>query len=145
MVELQEITKDTWYKCTQLEVSAKQKSYFPVPVVYWMAECRYMSQWHELAITCEDNIIGFTVYGLDPDNNEYWIIAFLIDKEYQGRGYGKEAVKALIALIKNRHNPSKVYIGHRPNNEIASNLYESLGFTDTGERHGGEIIRCLQI
>jgi diamine N-acetyltransferase len=110
-----------------------------------MAECRYMPDWHEIAVYYDDLIAGFSVYCLDPDDNEYWISAFMIDEKYQHKGYGRAALKELILLIIKKRNRNKIYIGHRPENVIASHLYESSGFVDTGRRYGGEIIRCLEI
>ena len=145
MLELREITKENWYKCTQLKITDEQRRYFPAPPVYWLAECRYMNDWHELAVYNDGNMIGFAVYGLDEDNNEYWICAIMIDKDHQGRGLGKAATRQIIEIVKSRHGRSKLYIGHRKENLAASSLYESLGFRDTGERYDGEIIRCKEV
>lgn len=145
MVELRKITKENWYECTQLKITDEQKRYFPAPPVYWLAECRYMQDWYELAVYCDGRMIGFTVYGLDPDNDEYWICAIMIDQEHQGKGHGKAAIRQMIDLINSRHGRSKLYIGHRKENETAANLYESLGFIDTGERFNDEIIRRKDI
>jgi len=40
--------------------------------------------------------------------------------------------------IRRRQNQT----GHRPDNAAAASLYEKMGFHDTGEMIGGEIIRC---
>ncbi len=142
MIELKNITKENWFKCTQLQITGEQKKNFPAAPVYWLAECRYMSDWHEYAIYNDDELIGFTVYGFDPDVNEYEIYAVMIDKSHQGKGYGKTAMYRLIEKIKTKHNRSKLYICHREANIVAAKLYESLDFKDTGIRYNGEIIRC---
>lgn len=41
-VELKPVCIDNWYECTQLTVKAEQLSIFPAPVVYWIAESKYV-------------------------------------------------------------------------------------------------------
>ena len=145
MVKLHNITKDNWFECTQLEITDEQKKFFPAAPVYWLAECRYMNNWYEYAIYNDDKMIGFTVFGFDEDLNEYEICAFMIDKKYQGNGYGKDALNQLLDIIKTTHNRNKVYIFNYEGNFIASKFYESSGFFDTGERFNGKIIRCKDL
>ena len=85
MIVLKKIDKINWFACTQLKITNRQKKLFPIPPVFWLAECRYIENRYELAIYNKNNLIGFSVYNLDHDNNEYWISAFLIDKKYQGK------------------------------------------------------------
>jgi diamine N-acetyltransferase len=129
----------SWYECTQLSVAEEQKIVFPVPVVFWMAESKYNSDLKELAVYYQDEIVGFCVYGIDPDDGNPWIIALMIDKKYQGKGFGRETVKELINLIWKNCDCNKIIIGHRPNNVIAEKLYESLGFERTGQIIDGEL------
>ena len=69
----------------------------------------------------------------------------MIDTEYQGRGYGREALKKLIDLMKESLNCKCIMIGHRPENGIAGNLYESLGFQRVSEGLiDGEVVRLLR-
>ena len=142
-IELRTIDKNNWYECTQLSVIEEQKNFFPVPVVFWMAESKYNGDFKELAVYHQDEIVGFCVYGIDPDDGSPWIIALMIDKKYQGKGFGRETVKELVNLIWKNCDCNRIIIGHRPSNEIAGKLYESLGFERTGQIIDGEIIRCL--
>jgi ribosomal protein S18 acetylase RimI-like enzyme len=51
-------------------------------------------------------------------------------------------METLIRYIKAEHNCEKIVLGHRPENESASNLYASLGFTEVN-RNDREVIRQL--
>lgn len=144
-ISLKPVTVDNWYNCTQLEVRKDQKSVFPAPIVYWIAESKYVTEFEPLAIYCSTDIIGFIVYCTMPDNKgNYWIPALMIDKKYQGKGYGKASIKQLIELMKDTLNCQRLMIGHRPENTVAGNLYESLGFKRvSNELIDGEVIRLL--
>lgn len=92
----------------------------------------------------DDELIGFTVYATDPEDGNYWIMAFMIDKHHQNKGYGKLAMIKLIAFIKEMHGCDKIILGHRVENELAARLYSSLGFKEIS-RNEHEITRCLEL
>lgn len=140
-IALKTITENNWYACTQLEVSNEQKTVFPVPVVYWLAESAYCGM-TPLALYADEELVGFSVYAVDPEDGSYWIMAYMIDQKYQNRGFGRTGMDALIRTIKAEHHCDKIVIGHRIENERASNLYTSLGFVEVS-RDEVEVIREL--
>ncbi|GFN32809.1 GNAT family N-acetyltransferase [Paenibacillus xylaniclasticus] len=145
-IHLKPVSIENWFACTQLKVTPEQLTVFPAPVVYWIAESKYVDDWDLRAIYDDDVLVGFLVYCTKPDQDDnYWIPALMIDANHQGKGYGKAAMKALIGLM-SLANCTRIMIGHRPNNSIAGKLYESLGFKKVSEEIiDGEIIRLLQI
>lgn len=145
-ISLKEINAGNWYECTLLSVKEDQKEIFPVPVVYWMASAKYeYNNELELLAVYDDNlIVGIVAYGIDPDIQTPWITTVMIDQKYQRKGYGREAVKQLTDLIMTRHQCKKIIIGHRPENDVAAKLYDSLGFHEI-DRNDEEIVRCLQL
>lgn len=145
-ISLKEINVNNWYECTKLSVTEEQAKIFPVAVVYWMAMSKYEynNELELLAVYYEDLIVGVVAYGIDPEINTPWITTVMIDQKYQGKGYGREAIKQLIDLIIKRHNNKRIIIGHRPDNYVAAKLYESLGFHEI-EQKEDEIVRCLQL
>jgi len=94
------------------------------------------------AVCDDDRMIGFLVYGLDPDDGRHWLITFMIDERYQGMGYGKQAMAAFLDYFKAHYDADRIVLGHRPDNAAAAALYEKAGFRETGEIIGGEVIRC---
>jgi diamine N-acetyltransferase len=141
------VSKENWYDCTQLQVTAQQLHVFPAPVVYWIAESKYMAEFSLLSIYSEETLAGMIVYCTEPDENgHYWIPALMIDAKQQGNGYGKQALIKLIELMRQTLNCKTIMIGHRPENHIAAHLYESLGFHKVSdELIDGEIVRLLRI
>lgn len=97
MVSLQRVDETNWHHCTQLEVTEEQKKIFPVEVVYWLAESAYCG-YTPLALYAGEQLVGFAVYAVDPDDGSYWIMAYMIDRRYQRRGVGYSGMKALIRL-----------------------------------------------
>lgn len=71
----------------------------------------------------------------------------MIDKNYQNKGYGKEAVRLALELIKTFPcgKADFCWLSYEPENEIASRLYHSFGFAETGEMDGDEIIAVLKL
>ncbi|MFF2480324.1 GNAT family N-acetyltransferase [Paenibacillus sp. NPDC058071] len=143
-ITLQPITLDNWYTCTKLKVKPEQLAVFPAPVVYWIAESKYVEDFELQAIYQKDEVVGFIVFSTKPDEEDrYWIPALMIDEQHQGKGYGRAAMKLLIAYMTSL-NFHPLVIGHRPNNEIAGKLYETLGFQKISDDIiDGEIIRLL--
>ncbi|GAA0135446.1 GNAT family N-acetyltransferase [Paenibacillus sp. YSY-4.3] len=146
VIVLKPVSIDNWYECTQLKVKPEQLNVFPAPVVYWIAESKYVDDFELRAIYSEELLVGFLVFCTNPDkDSNYWIPAVMIDEKHQGKGYGKAAMETLIQLM-SISNCTGIMIGHRPDNQVAGNLYESLGFIKVSEDViDGEIVRLLQI
>ncbi len=105
----------------------------------------------------DDVAVGFLMIGFDVD--DYWEDApeiakgnynlwrLMIDKEFQGKGYGKEAVRLVLEYIKTLPCGKAKYcwLSYKPDNEVAKRLYSSFGFAETGEMDGEEAIAVLKI
>ncbi|APO45348.1 spermidine acetyltransferase [Paenibacillus xylanexedens] len=145
MIHLKRVSVDNWYACTQLNVTEEQKKSFPAPVVYWIAESKVVEDFQPMTIYFDSDLVGFAVYSDKPDHEDnYWLLALMVDTKYQGRGYGREALRKLIDLMKELFNCKSIMIGHRPENRIAGNLYESLSFQRVSEGLiDGEVVRLL--
>jgi diamine N-acetyltransferase len=75
-----------------------------------------------------------------------WLFHFFIDERFQGRGYGRESLAALISWVR-EHLPgcqSLQLTAHRENH-VAQRLYTDMGFTPTGDEHGGEPVYRLAL
>ena len=71
----------------------------------------------------------------------------MIDKAYQKRGYGKEAVRLALDFIESFPCGKADYcwLSYEPENEVAQQLYCSFGFTETGEMDGEEVIAIRRL
>ena len=90
--------------------------------------------------------VGFLMIGYDIDDcrdgvipyftvNSYLIWRFMIAKEHQKKGYGKEAMKLALDYIRTLPAGPAEYcwLSYEPENEAAKKLYASFGFTEVPE------------
>jgi diamine N-acetyltransferase len=96
-VSLKPVSAENWYDCTQLKVKQEQLSVFPVPIVYWIAESKYVDEFELRGVYWNDDLVGFIVFCTKPDENDnYWIPALMIDEKHQGKGIGRAGLKKMI-------------------------------------------------
>ncbi|WP_098749645.1 GNAT family N-acetyltransferase [Paenibacillus sp. EZ-K15] len=93
-------------------------------------------------IYAEDTMVGFILFDNEIySDGYYWILRFMIDEKYQGKGYAKLAIKEVINKLKNRIDCKQIRVSHVPHNIVANNLYKKSGFQDTGEvEENGDVI-----
>lgn len=91
-----------------------------------------------LVIRAGDEIVGFAMYALDPDDGNYWIYRLMIDQRFQGRGYARSALARILSLMSSLDGCERILLGVRPDNERAIALYLDAGFVATGEEIDGE-------
>jgi diamine N-acetyltransferase len=80
-------------------------------------------------------------------DDSYCILRLMIDKQYQNRGYGGEAMKNIMAFIRTfPAGPAKYcWISYKTDNIAAKKLYESFGFRDSDETCENEPITVLRL
>jgi diamine N-acetyltransferase len=67
----------------------------------------------------------------------------MIDRYFQGKGYGKQALKLVMDEIRKRPTGNHIKLSIEPGNMSAQKIYESLGFKKTGELVEGEEVMRL--
>ena len=79
--------------------------------------------------------------------NNYSIWRLMIDKRYQKRGYGREAIKLALDFIRTWPCGKAEYcsLSYEPENNVARELYRSLGFMENGEMDGDEIVAVMKL
>ncbi|MEI9416815.1 GNAT family N-acetyltransferase [Mesorhizobium sp. Cs1321R2N1] len=95
------------------------------------------------AVIVGDQLVGFLMYEAPRDDDEARIYRFMIDRTWQGRGYGKAALRAVLEEIRGLGHISHVSICYEPENEAARRLYRSAGFVEEGLDEDGEMIANL--
>ncbi|KAA1186465.1 GNAT family N-acetyltransferase [Paenibacillus odorifer] len=136
---IKEITKNNWEEAFELSVHESQKSF--VPNIAESLAFAYIKPWDEALdpyVLYENNrIIGAFYISYTPNSEEnYWIGGFQIDKELQGKGYGKQALNKIIEYIKEKHRKCKVIsLTVEKENEKAIDLYEKAGFISQNQEN----------
>lgn len=81
-----------------------------------------------------------TMVGLDDKHNVYWIVRFMIDFKYQGRGYGKTAFQLVVDDIINLYHPKEIKISMESETMLTKKLYKKTGFVDTKVIEDDELV-----
>ncbi|MGN6576394.1 MAG: GNAT family N-acetyltransferase [Nocardioides sp.] len=143
-VELTAVGPSNWRQVAELRVSPDQQTFVTEPCRY-LALCAYDNgPWYPLAITSNGTVVGFVMSAVDPDDGSAWIGGLLVDRDHQGRGYGRAAVIALVERARAAGHMS-VALSYQATNVAAANLYASLGFVETGETEDDEPIARLRL
>ena len=102
---------------------------------------------HPFAIYHDEEPVGFMMLDEDEDNGDHclmiWRIMFPV--EHQGRGYGTEALRQIIALARASGKYDALLLDYVQGNAIAEHVYTKLGFRPTGEISDGEIVMKLKL
>jgi diamine N-acetyltransferase len=143
-LSLREITAENWRECVRLKTSKDQER-FVAPNVYSLAQSKYEPYCRPTGIYDDETMVGFVMYAQDPDDQQYWIYRFMIGEAYQGRGYGRAGMLAIIKLLQENYNITELALSYEPDNIVAENLYLSLGFEKTGEVVQDEVVARFKL
>ena len=91
----------------------------------------------------DDKMVGFTMFAFDTEyedpNDRYWLWRFMIDKESQGKGYGRLALEEIIRYFKSS-GANNIKLSTKESNIRALSLYHQFGFKENGEMNDEEIV-----
>ena len=140
-VTLRPVSGDNWRDVENLKVTDSQREFVAEPSHY-LALCCYGKVWRPLAIYLGERVIGFLMWAVDPADESCWLGGILIDQSYQRRGYGQQAIQMAMTVLAAEHGYQHFALSYSPDN-AAQHLYHKLGFTETNEREGNEIVARL--
>ena len=98
-----------------------------------LVEAAYEEGLYPLGIYREETMIGFLLYDYDESFPGWSMSRFMIGRQFQGKGYGKQAAAAFLAYFKARHHADKLFISVSLENKVARSMYSSIGFTEIKE------------
>lgn len=136
MVTLQEIDMTNFSAVSNLELHDEQKEF--VGSADWIMALAYADRnrnAHAMAVVQNGVPIGIVMtseFTMDNGEGFYYIPQIFIDKAYQRQGYGRQAMKLVIAMLSAERHYDSVRLDVDKADIAAINLYRSLGFTETG-------------
>jgi len=151
-VALKPVTVENWRELVKLKVREDQ-SHFVASNVYSIAESQFgfddEGHWNSypFGIYVEDVPIGFLMYASNFAHSkiQVFIMRLMVDEKYQGKGYGREAMKLALDGFRKDEQIRSVAISYESENLGAKNLYAKLGFVETGEKAGDEDLAVLNL
>jgi len=145
IIKLKRVTRDNYLQVIKLKVHREQFK-FVAKNKDSLVEASVKKEYVPKAIYYNKILVGFLMFARNDSYNGYAIHRLMIDKKYQGLGYGKEALSKLIELFKKEKKYNDIYISLMGTNMVARKLYEELGFINTGDLTDNcEIILSMKI
>ena len=134
MISLVKIDESNIVKAKKLEVFENQKSFLDsAEGIVKRAEIYKNLNSHLFGIANNETLIGLAlVKDFEEEPFAYDLQQFMIDKNFQGRGYGIEALKLILEYLKNEGRFESVEICVKKEDFPAIKLYEKVGFKNSG-------------
>lgn len=137
-VKLCPVTRQNWRAVAHLEVAEDQRQ-FVAPNSYSLAEAAYEPGLTPMAIYADETLVGFAMFTHEPFQGEWLftqtpyqgelgIVRLMVDKHFQRRGYGRQAVLALIDHMGQLPGGQAILVNFISTNIGARQLYERVGF-----------------
>tara|TARA_X000001036_G_C20031283_1_gene542833 strand:+ start:62 stop:520 length:459 start_codon:yes stop_codon:yes gene_type:complete len=127
MIYLRDVTKANLISIINLDVNEQQRGQVASNAVS-IAQGHYSkSAWFK-GIFNDDIAIGFIMLDLNTEKNICFLWRFMIDKKYQGKGYGKIALTQVIDYVKSFKELNKVRTSYVPKDNSAEGFYNNFGF-----------------
>ena len=164
-LRLERINDDNFYEVMNLKVSMAQKHFVATntfSIVHAYLALINGKEAFPFGIFVGNKPVGFLMVGYDIFEDgktdprfdwflkdSYAIWRLMIDKRYQGRGYGKKAVELALDFVRTYPCGKAKYcwLSYELENETARNLYRSFGFEEFPEAYyeGGEMPAILKL
>ena len=143
-LHLEKVTWDNYDKICKLRVTKEQSNYVATNARSLIHAYIALSQGEirpfPFGIYLGKKPIGFVMIGYngyedgEPEymKDSYFIWRFMIDKKYQGNGYGRKAFQLALDFVRTLPcGPSDIcWLSYEPENEAAKKLYLSFGFEE---------------
>jgi diamine N-acetyltransferase len=143
-VTLQPITSKNLWPVVDLKLDPEQQRFVEINVAS-IANAYVEPTFVPLAVYAGDEPVGFAMYGQHPESGGWWVIRLMIDRDHQGKGYGRAAMEQMIDMMVERVGPEEIITSFVPDNTVASRLYASLGFRPNGEIEDDEPLVVLNV
>ena len=161
-LHLEKITKANASEIIELKVRRDQKEYVAsnaLSLAHAYVALSNNQAVYPFGVYLDNKPIGFIMVGFDAyflgdeDPNvlkkQYFIWRFMIDKRYQGKGYGKQAFNLAVEFVKTfpAGKADLCWVSYEPANEVAKKLYASCGFKEAPEyyKEGEEMPAILKL
>ena len=151
MISLRSIDSSNYRETIELSVAPDQQR-FVASNLQSLADAYVWREAAEpFAVYSDDEMVGFALLFPLADTGDddsipepgtergFILVRLMVDDRYQGRGYGRAALDAIVELVRERGLPT-IRLSVVPENEQALEFYRRNGFAETGEIHGGEIV-----
>lgn len=151
MVSLRPVDSSNYRECIELSVAPEQQGFVASNVQSLADAYVWRVAAEPFAVYSDEEMVGFALlfpFAGDVDDDSMpepgteqgmVLVRLMIDARFQGRGYGRDALEAIVEIVRDRGLPT-VRLSVVPENEQALEFYRRNCFSETGAIHGGEIV-----
>ena len=156
MISLRPVDATNYRELIELSVAPEQQGFVASNVQSLADAYVWRAAAEPYAVCSDDEVVGFALlfpFAEDVDDESIpepgteqgmVLVRLMIDARFQGRGYGRDALEAVVATVRDRGLPT-VRLSVVPENEQALEFYRRNGFAETGAVHGGEVVMERQL
>lgn len=160
MLKLAPVTRSNVWQLLKLRVLEEQRDFIASNteslVEAYLALSSGGHAW-PFGIYDDDTPVGFLMIGYGADEEwenppayareGYTLWRLMIDRSYQGRGYGRAAIMLALDFIRTFPcgQAGTCYLSYESANTRARALYLSMGFAETGDMDGDEAVAVMQL
>lgn len=145
LIKLEKITSENIDEVLALKVDESQKTFVSSNGDSLAQAYVYSKTAFPFAVYENSTIVGFIMMGYYEVKSYYTLWKFMIDKQYQHKGYGRKALELGIKYMQDHFDVSEIHTGVVPGNAVAKKLYKSVGFKETGLIELGMEEMCLKL
>ncbi|MBR0468460.1 MAG: GNAT family N-acetyltransferase [Mogibacterium sp.] len=134
MIKLTEVTEDNWFDIADLSVRDDQRS-FVAPAIGILARGYVYRDCNAKIYAIENDgiIVGTALVREFTDEPlGYDLQQFMIDRRYQGKGYGSAALGLILEELRKEGRYDHVEVCVKKEDAEAIRLYRKHGFEDSG-------------
>lgn len=134
MIKLFDVNEQNWLDVISLSVHEDQKKYLDKPIGIVARGYIYRScNARVFGISNDEDVIGIAlVKDMDEVPACYDLQQFMIDRRFQNKGYGTEALRMILSRLSKEGKYSQVEVCVDKNDAQALWMYKKVGFEDTG-------------
>ncbi len=143
-ITVREITAENFIVAMKLEVKEEQKN-FVASNAASIAQSKFHTFLECYGIYDDEKMVGFSAFGKNPADGTIWIVRHMIDKNQQGKGYGKAGLKVVIDFLRSKYTCTEIFLDVAEENKIATSLYVKAGFEKTNKRNADSPIFRLDL
>ncbi len=143
-ITLQEINEDTLWSVIDLDVTDEQKKYVASNAIS-IAEAHFSDFAWFRAIYAGEQAVGFVLLFIDEKEDEYDLWRMMIDKNYQGKGYGGQALQQIIEYVSTFSGAEELTLSYLPGEGDPGPFFQKFGFEDSDEWIDDEKLLSLRL
>ena len=149
-----DITIENYFDVLNLEVHPNQRNFIASNSIS-LAEAYVYDKNGDfiapLAVYDKEALVGFVMIAYDQkigiSKGNYLLFRFMIDKRFQGLGYFKSTMDAVIDFVRTEPagKATSLWLSYEPENNQARSCYLHYGFKETGEIIKDEIVAIYDL